>query len=96
MSLHMLNERDSTVLKSLYKYRKEVFKEGSLTVREKELIALALSSASKCEACLEYHAEKAKEAGATGQDILEVMELVTYMTGPSGIIWTEKIDEIVK
>lgn len=96
MSLEMLNKRDPNVLKSLYSYRREVFGDGDLSVKDKELIALALSSSMKCEKCLEYHAAAAKKAGATSEEILEVMEIVMYMTGPSGMIWSEKIDEIVK
>ncbi len=96
MSLTMLNKRDPEVLKSLYDYRRKVFKEGSLTVREKELIAFAVAGVTKCEKCLDYHADRAKKEGATGEDLLEVLEVVTYMTGPSGMIWSGKIDEIVK
>lgn len=95
MSLLMLHEKDPEVLKSLYAYRRTVFDEGALSVKDKELIALALSVASKCEKCVEYHAEAAKKAGATEKEILEVLEVTMYMTGPSAMIWSEKIDEIV-
>jgi AhpD family alkylhydroperoxidase len=96
MSLEMLNKKDPEVLKSLYEYRRKVFKSGSLTPREKELIAFSLAAYIKCEKCLEYHADRAKKEGATGQDILEALEVVSYMTGPSGMIWSDKIDELVK
>lgn len=95
MSLVMLNEKDPDVLKGLYAYRRQVFKNGALSLKEKELIALALSAASKCETCLEYHAEMAKNEGATSQEILEALEVATYMTGPSAMIWSDKIDKIV-
>lgn len=95
MSLKMLNEKDPDVLKALYAYRREVFRNGSLSVREKELIALALASASRCEKCFGYHMERAKEEGASERDILETMEVVAYMVGPSGMIWSERIDEAV-
>lgn len=95
MSLKMLNEKDPEVLKALYAYRREVFKNGSPSVKEKELIALALSSASQCSKCFTYHSEKAKEAGASDKEILEAMEVVAYMVGPSGLIWSDLIDEAV-
>lgn len=96
MSLVMLGKKDPKVLQSMYRYRDEVFREGSLTVREKELIAMAISSVERCEKCFEYHAEAAIKAGATGQDILEVQEVVMYMDGPGNMIWSEKIDGYVE
>ena len=36
-----------------------------------------------------------KRKGATGDEILEALEVAMYMTGPSAMIWTERIDEIV-
>jgi alkylhydroperoxidase AhpD family core domain len=93
MTLEMLNRNDPEVLKSLYAYRREVFKEGELSLREKELIALATAIVNKCETCYEYHANAALKAGATPRQILEMEEVVMYMNGPSAMIWSKKIDE---
>ena len=95
MSLLMLNDKDPAVLRGMYAYRREVFKDKALSAKEKELIALALSAATKCETCLEYHAEAARKEGATSQEILEALEVTAYMTGPSALIWSERIDDIV-
>lgn len=95
MSLIMLNEKDPAVLKSLYSFRREVFKNGALSSKEKELIALALSCTLKCEKCLTHHAEEAKKYGATPEEILEAIEVAMYITGPSAMIWTEEIDKLV-
>jgi len=94
MSLVMLNEKDPEVLKSMYAYRRIVFKDGALSSKEKELIALALSCVSKCEKCFAHHAEEAKKQGATEREMLEAIEVAMYMTGPSAMIWTEEIDKI--
>jgi len=92
----MLNERDPDTVRALYAYRKEVFREGPLDIKVKELIALAISSVLKCEKCLEYHVEAAKRVGATGDEILDALEVAMYMTGPSAMIWSPYIDEAVK
>ena len=94
MSLIMLNEKDPEVLKSLYAFRRVVFKDGALSSKEKELIALALSCVSKCERCFTHHAEEAKKHGATETEMLEAIEVAMYMTGPSAMIWTEEIDKL--
>ena len=95
MSLTMLNEKDPEVLKALYAYRRKVFKDGALSTKEKELMALALSCALKCDKCLTHHSEEAKKNGATEEEILEAIEVAMYMSGPSAMIWTEEIDKIV-
>lgn len=96
MTLEMLGKKDPAVLRALYTYRHEVFKEGELTVREKELIAMAVSAVLKCDTCFEYHAEAAKKAGATGKQILEAQEVAMYMSGPSAMIFPEKLDELAE
>lgn len=95
MSLKKLNEKDHDALAALYDYRRKVFKEGKLSAKDKEIIAFAIANVTKCEKCLDYHAEAAKKLGATSDELFEALEVVMYMTGPSAMIWSEKIDEIV-
>ena len=95
MTLEMLEKKDPKVLKALYAYRREVFRDGELSLREKELIAMVVSSVMKCDACFEYHAEAAKAAGATSRQILEAQEVAMYMAGPSVMIAPGRLDEMV-
>ncbi len=96
MSLLLLGKKDPPVMKALHRYKKEIFKEGELTVREKELIATAISATLKCEKCLEFHAEAALEAGATRKEIMEAFEVAMYLVGPSAVIWSEMIDHYIE
>ena len=96
MTLEMLGNKDPKVLKALYAYRREVFKDGELSLREKELIAMAISSVTKCDICFEFHAEAAKAAGATGKQILEAQEVAMYMSGPSAMIAPKELDRLVE
>lgn len=80
--------------RALYKLKNEVFREGALTVREKELIAVALSTLLKCETCVEFHADKAKDAGATQEELREALDVVLYMAGPTSLIWSPVVDDI--
>lgn len=43
--------------------------------RIKELIAVGASVTANCQPCLEYHAGKALENGADGQEIAEAVEV---------------------
>jgi len=96
MSLELLAEQRPSVARALYKYKNEIFKPGALTVREKELIAVALSCLLRCEACLEFHADMAMEAGATKEDLRETLDVTMYMTGPSTLMWSSAIENVVQ
>lgn len=60
--------------------------EGALSVREKELIALAIGMAVRCEPCVYAHAEKAVKAGATREQLLEMAGVVVVMQGGPGYV----------
>ena len=95
MSLALMAKQRPPVARALYKLKNEVFKSGALSVKEKELIAVAISCIIKCEICLKFHADRAKEAGATSEELREAMDVALYLTGPSSLIWSPVIDEIV-
>jgi AhpD family alkylhydroperoxidase len=58
-----------------------IMRNGALSVREKELIAVAVSMAVRCAPCINAHTEKAIEAGATRKQILEAAGVVVLMQG---------------
>ena len=60
--------------------------EGALSVREKELIALAIGMAVRCEPCIYAHAEKAVHAGATREQLIELAGVVVVMQGGPGYV----------
>ena len=60
--------------------------EGALSVREKELIALAIGMSVRCDECVYAHLEKAFKAGATREQILEMAGVVVVMQGGPGYV----------
>lgn len=56
-------------------------KEGALSVREKELIALGIGLAERCVPCINLHVEKCLKAGATADQILEAAGVTVMMRG---------------
>ncbi|UCE50566.1 MAG: carboxymuconolactone decarboxylase family protein [Phycisphaerales bacterium] len=44
-----------------------------MDIRIKELIAIGASITANCKPCLEYHVAKAKENGATDQEVAEAV-----------------------
>ena len=55
--------------------------EGSLGLREKELIALGIALALRCVPCINAHTEKAITAGATREQIIEAAGVAVVMQG---------------
>ena len=57
---------------------------NALDTRTKELIALAIAVATRCDACIAFHAEAALKQGASREEVLETMGMAIYMgAGPS-------------
>ena len=56
----------------------------ALDTKTKELIALGIAVATRCEACIAFHAESAVRLGATREEVMETMGMAIYMgAGPS-------------
>ena len=58
-----------------------VMKPGAMSVREKELVALGVGMAVRCDACVYAHVEKALKAGATREQIMETAGVAVMMQG---------------
>lgn len=69
----------------------KVMGEGALSVREKELIALAIGVSVRCDACIYAHVEKAVQAGATREQVLEAAGVAVMMQGGPGYVYVPKV-----
>ena len=59
-------------------------KAGALDTKTKELLALGISVAVRCDDCIAFHAKAAAEQGASEAEVLETMGMAIYMgAGPS-------------
>ncbi len=56
-------------------------REGSLSALHKELIALAIGVASRCDACIGFHVKALIKLGVTREQLVETLEVCTYMGG---------------
>lgn len=57
---------------------------GALDAKTKELIALAVSVAIRCDDCIAFHAKAAASRGATREEVKETLGMAIYMgAGPS-------------
>ncbi len=57
---------------------------GVLDTKTKELIALAIAVAIRCDGCVAFHAQAAVKHGASRDEVMETMGMALYMgAGPS-------------
>jgi len=59
----------------------KIMKAGILDVKQKELIALAVGLAVRCKPCIILHVQKALQAGAIREEILEAAGVAVMMGG---------------
>jgi AhpD family alkylhydroperoxidase len=72
------------VMKAFAGIAQAALKTGALDTKTKELIALAIGVAVRCDDCIAFHAKAASERGATADEILETLGMAVYMgAGPS-------------
>jgi len=69
------------ILKAFGGLHQTAFKPGALTTAQKELIALGIGLAVRCENCIYAHVNAALRAGATREQILEAAGVAVLMQG---------------
>jgi AhpD family alkylhydroperoxidase len=62
-------------------------RDGALSKKTKELIALALGVAAHCEGCIGFHAEALVRLGATRQEVEEALGMAVYMGGGPSLMY---------
>jgi AhpD family alkylhydroperoxidase len=88
LSLELRNLRAgaSDVMKAFATIAQAALAPGALDAKTKELIALAIAVATRCDDCVAFHAKAAVEQGATRDEVLETLGMAIYMgAGPSAM-----------
>jgi AhpD family alkylhydroperoxidase len=60
---------------------------GALDARTKELIALAIAVAVRCDGCVAYHVHDALAAGATREELAEAVGVAVMMGGGPAVVY---------
>jgi len=85
--LSTLRTSTPEVMKSFNDLGKSATADGVLDARTKELIALALSVAARCDPCIGFHAKALVKLGATRQEVDETLGVTTYMGGGPSLMY---------
>lgn len=65
----------------------------ALDTKTKELLALAISVATRCDGCIAFHAEAAARQGASREEIMETMGMAIYMGAGPSVMYAAQVVE---
>ena len=85
--LSSLRASTPDVMKSFNDLGKAATAPGVLDAKTKELIAMALSVAARCDPCIGFHAKSLVKLGATRQELDETLGVTTYMGGGPSLMY---------
>jgi len=89
VSTRLASLRTSTpqVMKAFNELGRAATAPGVLDGKTKELIALALSVAVRCDPCIGFHTKSLVRLGATRQELDETLAVATYMGGGPSLMY---------
>lgn len=62
-------------------------KDGAIALRTKELMALAIAIAIRCEGCILHHVSAALKHGASRQEVVETITVAIEMGGGPSTVY---------
>lgn len=86
-SLASLRTSTPDVMKSFGELGRAATASGVLDRKTKELIALALSVAARCDPCIGFHMHTLVKLGVTRQEVDETLGVATYMGGGPSLMY---------
>lgn len=90
-----LNAALPEVMKGFGELHRAAVSEGELSTATKELIAVAIGIAVRCEGCITLHVHAALQAGATRQQVIEAIGVAILMGGgPASVYATEALQAV--
>ncbi len=87
-SKEIVKKREEFASENLNTFRAfshQVFADGALPSKTKELIAVAVAHVTQCAYCIRSHTQRARLKGATGQEIMEAIWVAAEMRAGGAI-----------
>lgn len=78
------------VMGSFSKLAQSASKDGVLDAKTKELIALGIAVAIRCDACIGFHVQALVKLGVTREEFEEVLSTTVYMGGGPSLMYAMK------
>lgn len=85
--------QDNLPLKRFFSLDNQMYQEGALDVRTKEMLGLVASMVLRCDDCIKYHLGKSHEQGINTEQIYEVFAIANMVGGSICIPHTRRAAE---
>jgi AhpD family alkylhydroperoxidase len=83
--LKTLEANAPEAIKAFWAFDKAVMAAGAIPAKYKELMALAVAFTTQCPYCIQVHAGKAREAGASDPEIAEAVAVAAALRAGAAI-----------
>lgn len=92
-AIRELHKASPGVMKAFREMGSAAHAGGALDPKTKELLAVAISVAVRCDPCITFHVEGARKHGATREELAETIGLAVYMgAGPSAMYAAQALE----
>lgn len=78
------------VMQAFQGVMKATSKDGALSTKTKELMALAIAINVKCDGCIAFHVQNAVKHGATREELAETISVSVEMGGGPATVYGAK------
>lgn len=74
-------EKGNLEMKRFFNLDTQVYREGALTRKTKELLGLVASIVLRCDDCIEYHMRRCHEEGVSDEEMNEALSIALVVGG---------------
>ena len=86
-NLRKLRQDIPDTMKAFSALAQAATRDGALDKKSKELIALAIGVATRCDGCIGFHIETLVRLGATRLEVEETLGMAVYMGGGPSLMY---------
>lgn len=86
-NLAQLRQTQPDVMKGFGDLGKAAMTGGAIDAKTKELIALAIGVATRCEGCIGFHSKALAQMGANLEEVHEALGVAIYMGGGPSVMY---------
>jgi len=80
MNARILSE-DNLVIKRFFNLDTNVYKDGALSAKVKDMLGLVASLVLRCDDCVRYHIQSCKEKGVKKDEFFEIFSVALVVGG---------------
>ena len=90
-SLRTLTQDSPDLMKSFNQLSQTAMRDGVIDPKTKEMIALGIGVASRCDGCIGFHVKALVRLGATREELNEMLNMCVYLGGGPSLMYAANV-----